>query len=228
LLREPNAQANITLALSLPQDRAFATYLGAEGHYTVDSLPWEHLDQSQALILFGTRPEQKEPIFRQAKQQGMLTVLNAGWDPTEAWSETLYELGSIVDLFVANEVEAKNLTRQPDVKTAVRTLSAHFPLTVITLGARGALACDGEVIIESPAFHVPIVDTTGAGAAFASGFLYGLLQKWSLTSCVTLGNACGGIAITAVGGSTAFPTRSEVQTFLQTQGVTDHPILAHT
>jgi sugar/nucleoside kinase (ribokinase family) len=226
LIREVEAQANITLALSLPQDRAFATFLGAEGQYTVEALPWERLDGSRALVLFGTRPEQKEPIFRQAKEQGMVTVLNAGWDPTEEWSEALYGLGPVVDLFIANEVEARSLTRQLDPRAAIRVLSAHFPLSVITLGDQGALACDGEVIVESPAFPVPVVDTTGAGAAFGSGFLYGLLQDWPLTHCVTLGDACGGLVTTAVGGSTAFPTRSELQTFLQAQGVTDHPILA--
>jgi len=226
VIRDPQAQANITFALSLPQDRAFATFLGAEGHYTEEVLDWECLGESQALILFGTRLEQKGPIFERAKARGMLTILNAGWDPTEQWSEALYELGSAVDLFIANEVEATHLTHQPDPEAALRKLSAHFPLVVVTLGGRGALASDGERILHRPAFPVPVVDTTGAGAAFGSGFLYGLLQSWPLADCVTLGNACGGLAITALGGSGAFPTLSQLRKFLRTQGMMGHPILA--
>ena len=225
LIRNPGAHANITFALSLLQDRAFATYLGAEGQYTSEVLPWKELGGGQALVLFGVRPEQKEPIFRQAKEQGMLTVLNAGWDPTEQWSKALYELGPVVDVFIANEVEAVNLTQQPDPKAALRGLKAHFSTTVVTLGEQGALASDGKEVIYSPAFPVSVVDTTGAGAAFGSGFLYGLLQGWSLADCVTVGNACGGLCITAIGGSTAFPTRSELQEFLQGHGVANHPIL---
>jgi ribokinase len=225
LIRDPQAQANITFALSLPQDRAFATFLGAEGHYTADALPWECLGGSRALILFGTRLEQKGPIFGRAKARGMLTVLNAGWDPTEQWSEALYELGPAVDLFIANEVEATHLTHQPDPQAALRKLSVHFPITVVTLGERGALASDGERILHCPAFPVPVVDTTGAGAAFGSGFLYGLFRGWPLAECLTLGNACGGLAITALGGSAAFPTRPQLREFLRAQGVAEHPVL---
>mgnify|MGYP001040110688 CR=1 FL=1 len=225
VIRDPQAQANITFALSLPQDRAFATFLGAEGQYTAEVLPWEYFGGSRALILFGTRLEQKGPIFERAKAQGMLTILNTGWDPTEQWSEALYELGPVVDLFIANEVEAINLTHQPDPETALRKLSTHFPISVVTLGEGGALASDAERILRSPAFLMPVVDTTGAGAAFGSGFLYGLLQTWPLADCLTLGNACGGLAITAIGGSKAFPTLPQLQEFLRAQGVVEHPIL---
>ena len=225
VIRDRQAQANITFALSLPQDRAFATFLGAEGQYTAEVLPWEYFGESRALILFGTRLEQKESIFKQAKAQGMLTVLNAGWDPTEQWSEAIYELGSVIDLFIANEVEVTNLTRQSDPEAALRKLSAYFPISVVTLGEGGAMACDGERILCCPAFPTSVVDTTGAGAAFGSGLLYGLLQGWPLADCVTLGNACGGLAITAIGGSTAFPTLTQLQEFLRAQGVAGHPIL---
>ena len=225
LIRHPQAQANITFALSLPQDRALATFLGAEGQYTAEALPWECFGESRALILFGTRLEQKGPVFERAKAQAMLTVLNAGWDPTEQWSQAVYELGPVVDLFIANEVEATNLTRQPVPEGALRKLSAHFPISVVTLGEGGALASDGQSILHRPAFPVPVMDTTGAGAAFGSGFLYGLLRGWPLADCVTLGNACGGLTITAIGGSTAFPTRPQLQEFLRDQGLVQHPIL---
>jgi sugar/nucleoside kinase (ribokinase family) len=225
VVRVPQAQANITFALSLPQDRAFATFLGAEGEYTDEAIPWSSVEKEQALVLFGTRLEHKGPIFRRAKAQGMLTVLNAGWDPSEQWSEALYELGPVVDLFIANEVEAIHLTHQPDPEAALRELSAHFPISVVTLGGDGALASDGEHTIHRPAFPMPVTDTTGAGAAFGSGFLYGLLQDWALADCVVLGNACGGLSITAIGGSTAFPSLLEMQEFLRAQGF-DHPVLA--
>jgi ribokinase len=225
LMRDPQAHANITFALSLPQDRAFATFLGAEGQYTDQVLPWECLGESQALVLFGTRLEQKGPILKQAKSRGMLTVLNAGWDPSEQWSEALYELSPVVDVFIANEVEVLHLTHQADSSTALRELSTHFPICVTTLGEGGALASDGERTIHGPAFPMQVVDTTGAGAAFGSGFLYGLLRGWPLADCITLGNACGGLAITAIGGNTAFPTLSQLQEFLAAQGVMEHPAL---
>jgi ribokinase len=225
LMRDPQAHANITFALSMPQDRAFATFLGAKCQYTEGELPWKCAKGNRALVLFGTRLEQKEPILKMAKSLGMLTVLNAGWDPSEEWSEALYELSPVVDVFIANEVEVLHLTRQADASAALRVLGTHFPICVVTLGERGAQATAGERAIHVPAFAVRVVDTTGAGAAFGSGFLFGLLRGWSLADCVTVGNACGGLAITTVGGSTAFPTYSELQEFLRTQGLMEHPML---
>jgi sulfofructose kinase len=53
-------------------------------------------------------------------------------------------------------------------------------LTAATLGHDGVLAWDGRQLHYTPAYSVPVVDTTGAGDIFHAGFIYGLLQDWPL------------------------------------------------
>jgi sugar/nucleoside kinase (ribokinase family) len=51
---------------------------------------------------------------------------------------------------------------------------------VITLGARGAVACRGSEIIQAGTYSVQSIDESGAGDAFAAGFITGLLEDWPL------------------------------------------------
>jgi sugar/nucleoside kinase (ribokinase family) len=74
-----------------------------------------------------------------------------------------------------------------------------------TLGERGALAWDGQRFYYSPAYRVPVIDTTGAGDLFHAGFAYGFLLGWNTQqilefACAAAGRNCmahgarGGIA----------------------------------
>ena len=57
------------------------------------------------------------------------------------------------------------------------------------------------------------------GDAFASGFLYGFLQGWTLERAARMGNACGAIVVTRHGCANFMPTLDEVSAFAAEQGV---------
>ena len=69
--------------------------------------------------------------------------------------------------------------------------------------------------MRQPAFPVEVLDAVGAGDSFDAGFLYGYLQKWSLSDSLRLANACGALSTRAAGGTTAQPTLAEAQEFVQ-------------
>jgi len=56
----------------------------------------------------------------------------------------------------------------------------------------------------------PIVDTTGAGDAFAAGFLFGIVHEYSLPMCGALGHTAAGFSLTALGARAGVPTRQEL------------------
>lgn len=58
-------------------------------------------------------------------------------------------------------------------------------------------------------FPVKILNVLGAGDAFASGFIYGLIQKWSIEKSVKMGNACGSHVVTKEGCANFMPTLEE-------------------
>jgi sugar/nucleoside kinase (ribokinase family) len=74
-------------------------------------------------------------------------------------------------LLLPNAEEARLLTGCADVTHAARTLAARHPVVAVTLGADGALWAAGDVLVHRPAHPTEVVDTTGAGDAFAAGLL---------------------------------------------------------
>lgn len=60
-------------------------------------------------------------------------------------------------------------------------------LVVATRGAQGSLAFDGDRFYSQGIVPCRVVDTMGAGDSFIAGFLFGLMRKWDIPSCMALG-----------------------------------------
>ncbi|WP_324273376.1 carbohydrate kinase family protein [Blastococcus brunescens] len=74
-------------------------------------------------------------------------------------------------VLLPNEDEARLLTGCADPGDAARTLATRHRIVAVSLGADGALWASGEVLVHRPAHATDVVDTTGAGDAFAAGLL---------------------------------------------------------
>jgi ribokinase len=77
-------------------------------------------------------------------------------------------------VLLPNADEARLLTGCADVTDAAQALAARHPVVAVSLGADGALWAAGSVLVHRPAHPTEVVDTTGAGDAFAAG----LLSAW--------------------------------------------------
>ncbi|MBO0346426.1 adenosine kinase [Roseibium limicola] len=105
-----------------------------------------------------------------------------------------------LDLMFANEHELKALYETSDLGTAVAAAKASGALTALTLGADGAMVISAEGVIKVPAVGIDsVVDLTGAGDLFASGFLFGLARGFDHKTCAELGCLCASNVITHVG-----------------------------
>jgi len=103
-------------------------------------------------------------------------------------------------------------------------LDAQSGPTVLVLkrGARGVtIYQQNHGSIDAAGYPVEILNTVGAGDAFASGLLYGYLNGWDWYQAARMANACGALVVTRHGCSTAMPTEQEVQDFMQTQKVAE-------
>jgi 5-dehydro-2-deoxygluconokinase len=72
--------------------------------------------------------------------------------------------------------------------------------------------------VDIPGFPVEVLNTVGAGDAFASGFIYGFLKGWDWYQCGRMGNACGALVVTRHGCARALPYEQEALDFIEVRG----------
>jgi ribokinase len=153
------------------------------------------------LVREGSRAAGRAAIER-AGQRGMSVSV----DPSSAALLTPAFLGELdgVGLLLPNAVEAAVLTGERDPERAARALAAHVPGVVVTLGAGGALWTDGVHIsrVEAGAERDPL-DTTGAGDAFAAGFLMARLSGAPTEEALEAGCRLAAVAIRTAGARPA-------------------------
>jgi ribokinase len=122
-------------------------------------------------------------------------------------------------ILFANVEEIKRLTGEDDLRTgARRCLELGCYIVAITMGGDSVSAAgfitDGEAEYTIPRFeqkHTKVVaDTTGAGDAFATGFLWGLLHGRELEECGRLANTVAHCSLTQIGARAGLPTFSEL------------------
>ena len=107
------------------------------------------------------------------------------------------------------------LTGAPDTESALRKLRQRFSQCLcVTLGARGAMALDGDRFCYSPGFEVKAVDTTGAGDVFRGGFIFATLQGWPVDRALRFANAAAAVSCTRLGAMNGVPTLGEVEALL--------------
>jgi sugar/nucleoside kinase (ribokinase family) len=105
-----------------------------------------------------------------------------------------------VDIVFANRQEALSLYETDDFEEALNRIAADCKIAAVTMSENGAVILKGNERHYVDAIRIrEVVDTTGAGDLFASGFLYGYTQGRSLEDCGKLGCLAAGIVIQQIG-----------------------------
>ena len=105
-----------------------------------------------------------------------------------------------IDYVFANIEEAKALYETDDLHAAVQGIAKDCELAAITMGAQGAMAVHNGEIVTVPAYPVPhVVDATGAGDLFASGFLLALSHERDLKTALAAGCLAASEVISHIG-----------------------------
>jgi ribokinase len=149
------------------------------------------------------------------KKVDAITVLNPS--PVKYLSSEIYKY---VDVIIPNRVELQQLsgievrTEEDVFKAGECLLSRGVKVVVATLGARGAavITYDKKKIVE--AFKVDVVDTVGAGDAFAAGLAVALVEGRDIEEAVRFANAVAALKVTRMGAQ-SMPYREEVEKFLK-------------
>lgn len=150
----------------------------------------EWIQKARALHVDGFDTAAATTAARWAREAG--TPVIADLDEIYTGVEDLLPL--IDHLIVSRDFPAR-LTGIHDLEKALQHMHSAYGsvITAATLGPDGVLAWDGQQFRYKPAYHVPVVDTTGAGDMFHAAYIYALLQGWELDR--QLGFACAAAAL---------------------------------
>ncbi len=177
--------------------RSMFTYLGASAEAQPQEIRPAHFDGAAVAHIEGYllhNPDLLEAALSAAKRAGALVSLDlASYNVVaEALPILTHLVATYVDILIANEDEAEAFTGLTDEMQALEALGDEVPLAALKVGARGSfLIHKGRVTTVAPKVGATPVDTTGAGDLWAAGFLFGLVNGYSLQKCGALASACG-------------------------------------
>jgi ribokinase len=144
-------------------------------------------------------------VAKRAKEAGCEIIINPGFPYISLGLQRLMELLNYCDLVFASKDEIGDLP--------IQEIQSRVKLLVITLGKEGSTAYSGGRRYFARAFEVKAVDTTGAGDAFAAGFIYAYLGGFDVESCLKAGNFAASKNVQKLGARN-FPEREEMTGFL--------------
>ncbi len=118
---------------------------------------------------------------------------------------------ALSDVVLITDEEAARICDAPDRAIVAQALLELGPTTVVIKhGGDGCTIANATMTRHYPGFHVPVVDTVGAGDSFAAAFIAGWLRGGSIDDCATLANAMGAMAVTQRGAGTRIPARERL------------------
>lgn len=112
------------------------------------------------------------------------------------------QFGRGIDVVFANEDEIRALYpgRGPDYEALARDLASHGVIAAVKLGREGAWIAKGGDAYRNPPVHLDdVIDTNGAGDAWAAGFLYGYLRGLPLSRCGAIASTLGSETVRHLG-----------------------------
>lgn len=191
-------------------DRSFASHDGVALTFCLDDLDLKSLSATQALYLDGYVfcSQFAEEMFIEASraiyQKGGVTILNFG-DASlyEAHPESCRRVIQHCQSLICNRTEAIAMYGDHPLTELAKYLANDVAFGAITDGGNGAIVFQDNQQVFIPAAdisHLSRIDSIGAGDHFSAGFLYGLLNGWTLENSGHLGSLCALDCLSHTGG----------------------------
>ena len=203
LFRTKTTTGRSIAMISPDSERTMATLLGGAVELSPDELTESLFEGYQYLHIEGyliLNHELLKKAFELAKKQGMqVSVDLASYNVVEDNLEFLQTfVKDYVDIIFANEEEAKSFTgKEPEA--ALDDLAEVCDIAVVKVGKEGSFVKRGPEKVRIDPIDAKPVDTTGAGDAYAGGFLYGLIKGYSIDKCGYTGAVLAGKVIEGIG-----------------------------
>ena len=223
-------QAKMTILITDDDRRAFFYYPGTSAELVPGDIDLSLLGRCRILQIGSTfhlpgfDGEGARYVLQEARKRGVITSMDVTSDLSGRWDAVIRCCYPYLDYFLPSIEQAEKITGSSDEREiASYLLGKGVRNVVVKLGSRGSYFRNSEEEFWCGTCDVPVVDTTGAGDAFVSGFLTGILKGLSHQEAARLGTACSAEVIQAVGANAGIRTLEETLDFLRR---TEPPVIS--
>jgi len=185
-------------------ERTMCTFLGTAGKINQNDVSSDAIKGSEIIFLEGYLWDEGEP--KKAFDKAINNANKVAMSLSDQFcvdrhkSNFLNLVQNKLDIIFANEQEITSLIDAKKFDEVINFSRQLNKLMIITRGEKGAVAINGEKIIENDIQkNLKIVDLTGAGDLFAAGFLHGYVNKLSMKQCLEKGTEMSSRVIQQIG-----------------------------
>ncbi|MEQ8197148.1 MAG: carbohydrate kinase [Clostridiaceae bacterium] len=199
-------------------------YRGADYNLTYTPVLEDAL-QNTKIVHFSCWPISQEPsrstierVITESRKNNVIIGFDPNYHPMlwQAGHDGIGYIKSIiskVDIVKPSEDDAERIFGPDTPENQVQKfIKLGAPLVIMTLGKDGAIASNGKETLHFDAVETEVVDTTGAGDAFWSGFYTAVIKGYTLKESLHLGFAVSAYKLKYLGAVVKLPTIEEIKT----------------
>jgi sulfofructose kinase len=149
---------------------------------------------------------------RIAKESDIVVSMDAG-----GYEEGIEEIKGKVDLLITSQDFMTRYSGETNPREGIKKLKEFRAIVAtVTLGDKGSLTIYNNELIETPAYKIEALDTTGAGDVFHGAFLYGWLKNWGIDRILKFASATAAMNCLGLGAHGGIPKNTrEIFSFMK-------------
>ena len=185
-------------------ERTMCTFLGTAGKINEDDVDSDVIRKSEIIFLEGYLWDEGEP--KKAFDKAINSANKVAMSLSDKFCVDRHKphflnlVKKKLDITFANEQEITSLIEAKNFEEVINFSKRLNKLMIITRGENGALAINGEEVVEiGIQKDLKVIDLTGAGDLFAAGFLHGYINKLSIKKCLEKGTEMSSKIIQQIG-----------------------------
>ena len=185
-------------------ERTMCTFLGTAGKINENDVSSDAIKRSEIIFLEGYLWDEGEP--KKAFDKAINNANKVAMSLSDLFCVDRHKphflnlVKNKLDITFANEQEITSLIEAKSFDEVINFSKQLNKLIIITRGDKGAVAVNGDEVVESDIQkNLKVVDLTGAGDLFAAGFLHGYINKFSTKHCLEKGTEMSSKIIQQIG-----------------------------
>lgn len=198
--------------MHLPRDRTILTFKGINDQLSSRDVKWPGMKTRWIYFssLLGQSFATSKKIVSYAKKHKIRWAFNPSMYMAEKGVNYLKPMINGCDVLIMNKEEAQALLKsKSDIPVLLKKLSLFAKIPVVTDGPRGSYAYFDGTMYHNIPHDIKVIETTGAGDAFASGVVAGLMMEKDLEFALKLGQAESESVIQYIGAKNKLLSKNE-------------------